>query len=75
MTLSHTLRQIAMSIRAEATVVDEGPASALRAQAQRLDAAVRQAERMEHVNGVCLDAMPLHPAMRVPGGMGGEIVR
>ena len=71
MTLSTLLRDITMAIRAEATVVDEGPASALRAQAQRLDEAVRQAERMEHVNATCLKAVKLHPMAATMGELVG----
>ena len=61
MTLSTLLRNITLAIREQTTAADEDRASKLLAQAQRLDEEVRQAERMEHVNSVCLKALPLHP--------------
>ncbi len=76
MTLSTTLRHIAMSLRAEATQVNEGPAIALRAQARALDDAARQAEALEYDKATLMKHVPLHPIceMRVPDGMGGSVV-
>ena len=38
MTLALSIRAVAMSLRAQATVLDDGPATALRAQARALEA-------------------------------------